>query len=110
MIDTKERNEEIYNEWMAGASLVALAQKHNITSTRIRSICLKLQKKHALEEDALFLAIRKKTDNEDFAIKTYHVLKRNDIHTLADARKLTEKRIDTLWQCGPVMKELIQKL
>ena len=105
---TKERNEEIYASHVGGASIKDLTKKYGLSDSRIRAICKSQEKKLEKEADLLYLAIRVLTSDIQFAGKVYGILKRNGIHTIEEAKNITDEKFKKMRCCGPKMIELLK--
>ena len=104
----KERNEEIYAARQNGTSVSELSKKYGLSDNRIRAICKRQDEKLVNEADLLYMAIRVLTSDVGFAGVVYGTLKRNGIHTIEEAKALTDEQMKKMRNCGSRMTELLK--
>lgn len=105
-----DRNREIYEARLNGASFSELAEKYGVSASCVNSIFQKEKKKEELRQHEIYKVLITLTDDEKFITRTFTVLKR---HKLDSREQLMEvysrKDLLEMRNCGEVMMELILK-
>lgn len=106
----KERNRELYEARINGASFKKLALKYGITDNCVRTIFMREERKEKLKDTRYYQILTSLTDNEEMITRTVHVLERNELDSNEALLKVTKKELQRCRNCGDVMIDLILKI
>lgn len=103
----RERNRQMYEEYLEGATFTELAKRYEVSVTRARSLCKmeKVREEHLRHE--VFRVLFILTDDEQMISKTITVLERLGATTIEEVLKLDRKVLMKTRNCGTVITELI---
>ena len=105
-----ERNREIYEARLKGASFKELAVKYGITDSCVRTIFVREERKEKLKDTQYYQILTSLTDNEEMITRTIHVLERNELDSNEALLNVTKIELQRCRNCGDVMIDLILKI
>jgi len=105
-----ERNREIYEARVSGASFRELALKYGVTDSCVRTIFEREERKERLKDTRYYQILTSLTDNEEMITRTIHVLERNELDSNEAILNVTRKELQRCRNCGDVMIDLIMKI
>ena len=105
-----ERNREVYEARLNGASFTEIGEKFGMSANHVRQIFQKEQEKVELRQHEIYKVLNSLTDDEKFLTRTMTVLRRHKINTCEELMKIySRKDLLRMRNCGEVMLELILK-
>lgn len=109
MEERKERNKQIYQEYLDGKKYSDLAKNYSLTISRIQGICRKEKQKILNHENEIYQVLMEVCTDEKLVNRTFTVLKRLDAITEEEFLKLDRDILKKTRNCGFVMAEIIIK-
>lgn len=106
----RERNKQIYEEYLKGAKKKELAEKYGVSPTRIGMIIRWEEDWIAYSKNEVFQVLMELCDDEQLISKTITVLSRMGAVTKEELLKVERKKLKKTRLCGAVMEELIMKM
>lgn len=91
MNGVEERNCLIYKDWKKGMSCTELSRRYKLSSTVVRKICAREEKKMALSATPIYSAINAVSTDEWQNVRVYNALTRAGICTREEFVKHNEK-------------------
>lgn len=103
-----ERNREVYEARLNGASFTEIGEKLGMSSNHVRQIFQKEQEKEVLRQHELYEVLNALTVDEQFITRTMTVLRRHKIDSCEELKKIYSRRdLLKMRNCGEIMMELI---
>ena len=103
-----ERNNAIFKDRQSGMTVRCLAEKYNISQTRINQIIAEIKTDISRSDDKLYCLVREVA--KDDTIRIYNILRRNNVSTIEQLQILTDIQIKRMKESGVKATEIIIKI
>lgn len=110
MESIKERNRQIYERHLNGATYSELTKRYSITSSGIREVCKREKRREEYRSNAMYRLLVSLCEDEKFATRTFTVLRRIGATTEEEIVKLDRETLQRTRNCGQAMEQVIMKM
>jgi len=106
-----ERNREIYEKRLKGASFSEIGEEYGISSSSASSIYKKEKRNEERKSNPIYVQLRTLTDNEEHISRIWTILTRHNLDTREELIKVERKYLlKKVRNCGEVLADLIMQL
>lgn len=107
-METKLRNEMIFEEREHGGTYAALSKKYGISASSVRRIYEDEKKRREVQKNEIFVALHAVNDDDSRNIRIFNMLKRCKVLTQEDFLLLAPREYSKFRDCGTVSSEVIR--
>ena len=106
-----ERNREIYEKRLKGATFAELGKEYGINPHSAHAIFEKEKRNEERKSDPIYIHLRTLTDNEEKISRIWTILRRYNLNTREELIKVERSYlIKKVRNCGEVLADIIMEL